>query len=212
MLRLPLTFFLVVLASVGPAAFVWPGRCAAVEQTVTVDLNNVPIGTALSQLLRGTGSSYVLDPGLADRRVTIALRNVPPDQALRATLRLSGLKFTVEDNVYIISDSRPRAPSITGPAVAPPPKPERIVEAAPVEIRVEKIPLNFVDAADIAAVLRCDVVTSRMEPLPLEGSMYGFGRTLGGAYAIPGVVPRYGYGGYGAYDYGAWRPPVRGGW
>ena len=178
----------------------------AVDKQITLDLNNIPIQSALTMLFQGTGLSWAPLAGVSGN-VTIALRDVPFEQALKSTLNAANLTYKLQDGVYSIGlKSVIDAPA---PALAPAPEigPPPTVELPSSEIHIEKIKLTFVDCYDIAALFGVQQTsTSRASSLLGVGTGFGFGSGAGGSFSMPGFSNyggnsrypgSYGGGGYG---------------
>ncbi|MDO8682536.1 MAG: secretin and TonB N-terminal domain-containing protein [Armatimonadota bacterium] len=188
----------------------------AVEKRITLDFKSAPIDSVIAKLFEGTGLNYALAPG-ATGTVTVTLRDVPFEQALQTALRSANLTYRLDDGVYVVGPqnapvTKP-SPTYISPSLTP------TVEVPSAEMRIEKIPLNFSDAFDIAEMLGSELAISRGGAMTMSGSgsvydsqrfpgFYGYGYSSGlnngsgNSTTRPyGVQPStgYGYGNYGGY-------------
>jgi hypothetical protein len=172
----------------------------AADGRISLDFKNSSIESALTTLFQGTGRNYVLAPGVSGT-VTVSLRDMQFEQALQATLRSAGLTYRVEDNVYVIrtkdlTTSAPSAntggsklPTVSGPSAS------SNSELPSAEVRVERIPLMFMDTVDIAGLFGAETTMPRAQTLATTGGNFGGGS----GFNIGGVSGAYGSGGYGGY-------------
>jgi hypothetical protein len=169
----------------------------AAENRITLDFKDSPIEGALQALFQGTGRNYAINPGVRGT-VTLSLRDMPFDQAMQAIVRSAGLTYKVEDNVYMVRQKEtttPGTPSIKPSATSA--AGASGIELPSAEVRIEKIPMNFADAVDIAGMFGSESMLSRGGTLAMGGT-YGIGSGIsGGGYS--GYGGGGGYGGYGGY-------------
>ena len=152
---------------------------AKAEDTITLELKDVDVRSAIEAVFRNTGKNFWIDQDVHGTIPVLSFKDVPFKTALKNLTRLSGLVCREDGGVYMIS----KKPEANNPIIRDLPKIEPYVEEPTTsEIRVEKIPLNYSSASEILAV------------------MSGAGREYGGAY---GTTGNYGYGGYpGSGGYG----------
>ncbi len=67
-------------------------------EIVNVDMKNMPLDSALEQLLRGTEINYMVDRDVAALKVAAVLKNVTRETAFREILKASGVVATVSPN------------------------------------------------------------------------------------------------------------------
>ncbi|MBY0524254.1 MAG: hypothetical protein K2R98_12690 [Gemmataceae bacterium] len=119
------------------------------RQRVNLDLDEVPLPTALKQLARNTNTNLVLDPRVGKdaktTAVTLQLEDVPLETAVRLMAEVAGLKSVRVGNVlFVTTESRadklraepestppPNSPNGSGIEKVIPPQPPMAVPAPP---------------------------------------------------------------------------------
>lgn len=76
--------------------------CYAAD-TVTLELKDVDVTTAIESLFKGSGKNYVIEQGVYGRIPTLSIKDVEFDQALRLITRSNGLTFRIDQGTYMIS-------------------------------------------------------------------------------------------------------------
>lgn len=182
------------------------------EPPVTIHFRDAPIREALDTLFKGTGKSYVIEPGITGM-VTFSIKDTPFATALHTILKANGLTCNVESGVYVIGRKieKPEPYTPYQPVDLPGPVSEsRIV--------VDKISIDYADVLEIAAILSLQQVQPRY-PQNFGYTPGGYGYP--GGYGWPGargVPPGYdsGYSGYGsgypASGYSGYGPGYPGGY
>jgi len=169
------------------------------DKKFSLDFTDTPISTALESLFRGTGVNYAIGAGVQGVVKSVHLSDVTLEQALRALLKSVNppLSFRIDNGTYIIEVKQTE--TTTTPTVSPTPEPPAEPEVA--DRKVEKIALNFADAADIAAIFGGGYIQSRTSLLAGGGGYGGYGGYGGGYGGYGGGYGGYG-GGYGRGGYG----------
>lgn len=95
------------------------------RQPVNLDLEDVPLATALKQLSRSTGTNLVLDPRAPKEAkaapVTLQLEDVPLETAVRLMAEVAGLKSARVGNVlFITTEARADKLKSEGDGLLPP--------------------------------------------------------------------------------------------
>ncbi|HEX5324108.1 MAG TPA: hypothetical protein VFW40_10000 [Capsulimonadaceae bacterium] len=129
---------------IASAGMVWAQ--SAPTKNVTVEFNRAPIRQALTQLFKGAGLNYALDPSVQGN-VTASLHDVPFQVALETVLKANRpqLTYEVRDGVYQI---HPRTLAQRRSTAASParnnPTPTRSAQST------VRIPLTYANAALVA--------------------------------------------------------------
>lgn len=162
-------------------------------QRITLELKDTPISFALETLFRGTGLNYVLDQNVVGVVKSVSLKDVPFDQALRALLKSVDppLTYRKDGDVFIITVKQDPKPVMDGSAIPPDTGITEDQQAAEDTV-IEKIPLNFLDAYELKAMIEGGSSTGTG-----TGS-YGGGGMGGGGYGGGSG----GYGGSGGGGFG----------
>ena len=152
---------------------------AKAEDTITLELKDVDVRSAIEAVFRNTGKNLWIGPDVHGTIPVLSFKDVSFKTALKNLTRSAGLVCREDGGVYMIS----KKPEVNNPIIRDLPKIEPYVEEPTTsEIRVEKIPLNYSSASEILAV------------------MSGAGREYGGAYGTTGNSGYGGYPGYGGYS------------
>ena len=132
-----------------------PAKAQDNSQTITIELNNADIRSALQILFKSEGLNFSLDENVKGT-VNVSLRDVPFKVALESILRSTDssnpLTYTIEDGVYFVR-----------PKVEESKQLEPVKESKKKENKydISKILLNFSDVFDIANAFGGWVVESR---------------------------------------------------
>ncbi|HLV81548.1 MAG TPA: hypothetical protein VKT32_14775 [Chthonomonadaceae bacterium] len=125
------------------------GAASLAERRVTLNLDDIPLTTAIRQLMTTVHASYTLDNALGAARVTAHLTDVRLNTALDMLMRVSSVPagYEVEQGVYMFTRRKEGvqtyAAAAAGQAPAEPAK----------EPRYAKIQVDFVDAGALAQLL-----------------------------------------------------------
>jgi hypothetical protein len=133
-------------------------------------------------------------PGVQGVIPSLSLKDVSFEQALRTLTRTAGLTHRYEGGVYQIDVRREQPAEALQPPIAP--GTEVALAPEPTDRKIEKVPLNFADAADIAAMFGGASLQSRTSSLAFGGGSGSYG---GGSGSYGGGS--YG-GGMGGSSYG----------
>ncbi|MBI2842340.1 MAG: hypothetical protein HYX78_02970 [Armatimonadetes bacterium] len=149
------------------------------NQKITLELMDTPIRSALESLFKGTGLNYVLDASVAGMVRSVDLKDVPFDQALKILLKIADppLVYRKDGDVYLISVKKEQPVDLT------PKQPDASAEVepeAPEDVSIEKIPLNFVDAYDLKALIEGGDSRGYGGAGGFGGGGYGLGGGMGG--------------------------------
>ena len=84
-----------------------PGWVLAQEKTVTLDVRQVSLESALKQIEKQTGLTFFYDQAVVDAAPAVTLRvsNVSPQAALDEIARQTGLSFNRENNTITVGKS-----------------------------------------------------------------------------------------------------------
>lgn len=167
----------------------------ATDRTVTLNLQDTPLRTALQMLFAGSGLQHAVENAVPNVPVTLQIRDLPFQTALRTLVRLAGVTFQKEGEIFIVRQ-RPLAPEPT-PSVFEPPAPIEIAAGAGGEA-VEKIPINYLHPAVLAYVLNAPLIPTEDQVQP----GFGGGGGLGGYGGVGGAAGGSFYGGVGGGNLG----------
>jgi hypothetical protein len=171
---------------VAAALFISPGRSAAqspappaigaADRTVSLNLRDTPLRTALQMLFEGSGLQHAVENSVPNVPITLQVRDIPFQTALRTLVRLAGVTFKKDGEIFIV---RPRqlAPELTA-SITEPLGPTEIAAAEGGEA-VEKIPINYLHPAVLAYVLNARLVPTEDQVQPGFGAGGGFGGASG---------------------------------
>ena len=84
-----------------------PGWVLAQEKTVTLDVRQVSLESALKQIEKQTGLTFFYDQAVVDAAPAVTLRvsNVSPQAALDEIARQTGLSFNRDNNTITVGKS-----------------------------------------------------------------------------------------------------------
>ena len=123
------------------------------DDTVTLELRDVDVKTALEALFRGRGHSYSLSPDAQGIIIpTLLFEDVSFDVALKHLLNSAGLVRRIQDGIYQIS----KKPEVSSYAAQPPTAvtTEVAVDTTTIsESTIEKIPLLNTGASEVLAIM-----------------------------------------------------------
>ncbi|MHB9036087.1 MAG: secretin and TonB N-terminal domain-containing protein [Armatimonadota bacterium] len=162
------------------------------SETISLDLKDVDVRSAIEAVFRNTGKNFALDPNVAGTIPSVSFRDVPFETALKSLTKTAGLVFRMDQNIYLIS-KKPEvasAPESVGP---PSGSPEVESPTSSPDVVIDKVPLNYSSPSEILAVMGGG------------GREYGgFGGGYGGYGGYGGGMGGYGggYGGMGGYGGG----------
>lgn len=140
------------------ALLVWAitaaGQCFAADdpwtKMVNLEVKDVPLSDAIENLLKDSGISYTIDPGVSHLRVTAVLRNVTLSKALGEIIQAAGATYgPPRDGVISIKAARPPVGSYG--LVAP--ETDAVANSAGGPTTTEKITLSFAEPADVTPLL-----------------------------------------------------------
>jgi hypothetical protein len=147
---------------------------------ITLDVRDADLASVVREILGQAGKSYSISEDVRGT-VTAYIDDRPFEEALRVILSPRGFVWRVVGSVYVV-DKKPKAEpegKEWGGTPPMPPKPEPVDEEKATVL--EKLPLNFLDAYEVVAMLQ------------------GSGQQLGG-------VRVYGPAGTGSGPGGQWNP------
>lgn len=224
--------YLLVLAVITATALMISAPIFA-EDTLSLDLKDVSIQTAIESIFRNTGKNYTIDPNITGTMPSVSLNNVPFDQALKSITKSAGLVYRVESNIYVIT-KRPDVTPISDTLQTKSYDDTPVVEPATEETIIEKVPLNYTGATEIIQLMQGNTSTTNNGPFGSGytggygsfgggfGSSGGYGGGFGGGYGSSGFGGGYGSsggygsgfgGGYGNYgSYGGYSGGYSGGY
>ncbi|HOK55183.1 MAG TPA: secretin and TonB N-terminal domain-containing protein [Armatimonadota bacterium] len=150
------------------------------QKRITLNVRDADLKTVLMSIFNQAGVNYTFAAEVQGM-VTANIDNQPVDVALRLLLSPRGYTWKKTGDVYIVAKREEVEKPIGGQY-----EPPSIDISDPIteEVRLEKIPLNFVDAYDIVAILNGEDTRSR-EYNNIGGLYGGFGGGLG--YMGPGM-------------------------
>jgi hypothetical protein len=96
------------------------------HQRINVDLDAVPLHTALKNLAKETATNLVLDPSVAKEgqtALTLQLDDVPLETAVRLMAEMGGLKTVRLGNVLFVTTKAKAVEMRADPDLSPPPSP-----------------------------------------------------------------------------------------
>jgi type II secretory pathway component HofQ len=96
------------------------------HQRISVDLDAVPLHTALKNLSKETATNLVLDPSVAKEgqtALTLQLDDVPLETAVRLMAEMGGLKTVRLGNVLFVTTKAKAVEMRADPDLSPPPSP-----------------------------------------------------------------------------------------
>lgn len=150
----------------------------AADMPIDVQFSDTPLPAALDAMFKGSGKSYVLDPGLQQLQVTALLKNVSLNEALGQVLKAAGAAYYVDgQGVYQISAKANQQQN------APMPVPvgsdqqaagSAVASTSPTQV----IDVKYLNAGDIADVIRMNtpgvnVAATTGNKLILSGTQKG---------------------------------------
>ena len=116
------------------------------QKIIDMDFKDTPLPDAIGALLKETGISYTVDPGIQQLKVTAVLKSVTLMQAFNQVVRASGAVWRTEKGVYQIS---PKPTEVSTQATTLPGPP-----GYPAADSVsETIELKYVDSSSVAPLL-----------------------------------------------------------
>jgi type II secretory pathway component HofQ len=96
------------------------------HQRINVDLDAVPLNTALKNLAKETATNLVLDPSVTKEgqtALTLQLEDVPLETAVRLLAEMGGLKTVRLGNVLFVTTKAKAVDMRADPDLSPPPTP-----------------------------------------------------------------------------------------
>ena len=94
--------FLILAALAAVWTMSFTTACYAAD-TVTLELKDVDVTTAIESLFKGSGKNYIIEPGVYGRIPTLSIKDVEFDQALRLITRTVGLTYRIDQGTYMIT-------------------------------------------------------------------------------------------------------------
>lgn len=185
----------------------------ASDKPITLNLQNVPIQTALKLLFTSAGIRNYSIAQDVQGNANISVQNVPFSTALTTLLNSANATFTVDNGSYNVSIKRPTPPPAA--TIAPSPNGTTIVGGATETSgtsdqprRFYPIPINKYDAYYIALLLGAQGVVqvgvNDVIPANVTGGGQGQGQGRGGFGGTPssGISSIGGSGGFGGGGFG----------
>ena len=101
MRRVFFSFLIVALAASG---IILPSGLNGADDTISLNFEDVALGTVLTIMSRKTGRKFITDNQLAQKKIFIDISNVTADEALTALLNMYNLYYVRqgETNIYVI--------------------------------------------------------------------------------------------------------------
>lgn len=184
-----ITILAMSTAYAGTLAFDGPAA-AKPELSVSIDLKDIEVKSAIEALFRNTGKNFAVDPSVGGSISSVSFKDVPFDTALKNLTRTAGLTYRMDGDVYLISKRNDPKTVVETPNPYPP-APETYnpeTDTTKSELVIDKIPLNYTSATEILSMLSGESGTG------------GYNSSFGG---YGGGRSGYGSGsGYGAGNYG----------
>jgi len=167
------------------------------NSTVSLELKDADVKSAIESLFRGRGRNYSITQEVSGVVPSLSISGVSFDQALKSLLKSSGLVYRVESSVYIIS----KKPDVSATALVDATATAATDTAATdttttVETIIDKIPLSNTGASEILSIMKGE--TNNSYGSGGYGNSGGYGGSSYGGY---GGGSGYG-GGYGGSSYG----------
>ena len=137
-------------------------------QNISVDLKDAPVRTTLEMMFKQAGiKNYVIDNSVAGF-VTMKLEDQPFENSLKLVMRAATvpLTYTKENNVWIVKQR----------IITPTPQtggPDPILETISNKTSFERIPLTFIDPADLMSVFGNILFINQFQRF--QGGMNGSG-------------------------------------
>ncbi len=159
----------------------------AQQQTISLELRDADLQSALIMLFKNTDRSFVLEPG-AKGDVNVSLQNVPWEQALRAILEALNLSYVRDGNIYRIRPGTTSPPAIARAvevSTTGTPTPPKASSGAPTSegaIYLGIIPVRHASVIDMANWFGG---TSALSTVSGAGGASGYG--IGGFGAVSGM-------------------------
>lgn len=118
------------------------------QKQIAIEFRDVPLADAVEGMLKDTGISYTVDPGIQQLKVTAVLKNISLEQGFNQVIKAAGAVYRVENGVYSIGPRPTTFENTSGSAAlaAPPGTPAGGTETIVVTV-------EYVDASDVAALL-----------------------------------------------------------
>jgi len=74
------------------------------QKAVSVDVSEMRLGEAVAQLLKNTGLSYAVDPGIRDAQLPkLYFKDVPLRQAMDSLVKIAGAVYRVDGDIVLIA-------------------------------------------------------------------------------------------------------------
>lgn len=203
---------LVVAVAAAPAIAADTSGAGSDEPTISLELKDVEVRSAIEALFRNTGKNFFIEPNVSGTIATLSFQDVTFDNALRSLTRNAGLVYRKDGNVYIIAQKPDTSATPTYTPSTPQPDPQDYVgDTTTSEMRVEKVKLNYSSPSEILAIMRGDM--GRGYGGTMGGGNYGYGNYgtgyggYGNGYGSYGSYGGYGngYGNYGRSNYGGYN-------
>lgn len=93
--------FLILAILVSVWTFGMATVCTAAD-TVTLELKDVDVTTAIESLFKGSGKNFIIEPGVFGRIPTLSIKDVEFEQALKLITRTAGLTFRIDTGTYMV--------------------------------------------------------------------------------------------------------------
>jgi type IV pilus assembly protein PilQ len=95
-----------VIACLAAGIFLGAPRVLCQDDVISLNFENVSLGTVLNILSRKTGKKFITDAGLARKKIVFNLKRVTPDEALNALLDTYNLYYIrqTDTDIYVIKD------------------------------------------------------------------------------------------------------------
>lgn len=140
------------------------------NNSVSIDLKDVDVRSALEILFKNTGKNFTIDQDVSGVIPSISFKDVPFDLALKNIARTSGLTYRIDKDIYLISKRQEAAT----PAVDPNTIPQSAIQDEPEtqDSEIEKIQLNFSSATDVLNAMNGNT-NNNSNGYGSYGSMFG---------------------------------------
>ena len=122
--------------------------------TVSLDLKDVEVRTAIEALFRNSGKNFAIDANVDGTIPSVSFKDVSFDTALKTLTKSNGLVYRVDSSVYIISKRPETTPVVasTGSGASSQDTDASGTTTEP-ETQIEKIQLNYSSPTEMLAML-----------------------------------------------------------
>lgn len=146
----------------------------AVEKRITLDVRDADLRSVLITIFNQAGINYTLAEDVRGS-VTAYIEDQPVDQTLRVILSPRGYVWRIDGGVYLVSKkAEPKQEDFRYVPPADPIQPEIVSDNDSLDVKTEKIALNYIDAYDLVDMLRGEQVNRGARDFGMAGTMGGY--------------------------------------